>query len=378
MRIRRVILRNLRAVRERDDSFELDNVTGAGHGHDVSRAICFRGSGGTGKTTFLDAMAALWKLFRASTRRRLARTLTLDPTLAGLPAGAWAAMQLVDLPGPLPTLWLHSGPDEPPELLEGAVISGRALRASAGRSFPQIIFRPDPERPGAGTELPAFWEPPFDALRLGPAGTLESLAETLPNMVYLGADNRYIEPLAPNDDRAEPLMEDSVRWLARYAPSGDKRLHLETSMTALRLANPVRWGEIRDRIQSVLPDIEFLDSVQRETMRPLVRVRGENITTIDRLSSGERAAIISLFTVGRWLTPGGIVLFDEPELHQHAPLVRQSLAAIEDLVVNKMGGQLITASHAPEVTEYFSGRTSKSRLLIDLDQPAHAAEASAA
>lgn len=377
MRIRRIVIRNLRAVHERDDSFELT----PGHGVvDVSPAVCFHGGGGAGKTTCLDVMAALWKLFRASTRRRLTRTLTLDPALSGLQPGGWVAMQLVELPGPLPTLWLHSGADEPPAQLEGAVISGRTARAALDKHVPQILFRPDPNRPTAGAELPSFWEPPFDALRLGPAGALESLAETLPNMVYLGAENRYIEPLAPNDDRAEPFMEDAVRWLARYAPSSDKRLHLETSMTALRLANPARFQEIRERIQSVLTDIELLDHVQRETMRPLVRVRGEAVTTIDRLSSGERAAIISLFTVGRWLAPGGIVLIDEPELHQHAALVRLNLAALEDFVVNKMGGQLIVASHAPEVAEHFQATRLRTRLVVDLDrsEAAQSAAASAA
>lgn len=98
-------------------------------------------------------------------------------------------------------------------------------------------------------------------------------------------------------------------------------------------------------------------------MRPLVRVANRAITTLDGLSAGERAAFIAIFTIARWMTPGGIVLIDEPELHQHLSLMRLNLSVLQEYVVNKMNGQLIVASHAPEVWEHFR----HTNLLIDLD-----------
>jgi predicted ATPase len=55
----------------------------------------------------------------------------------------------------------------------------------------------------------------------------------------------------------------------------------------------------------------------------------------------------------RWLSPGGIVLLDEPELHQHLSLMRGSLAVLHSLIAKEFNGQLLVASHAPEVWDHF-------------------------
>ncbi len=82
-------------------------------------------------------------------------------------------------------------------------------------------------------------------------------------------------------------------------------------------------------------------------------------------SAGERAALISLFTVARWMAPGGVVLIDEPELHQHLSMMRANLAVLEQFVTVERKGQLIVASHAPEVWDHFRWP----RLILDLDEP---------
>jgi predicted ATPase len=61
-------------------------------------------------------------------------------------------------------------------------------------------------------------------------------------------------------------------------------------------------------------------------------------------------------TVLRFGSPGCVVLLDEPELHQHRSLMRGGLAALERLVVERLSGQLIVASHAPEVWDHLRGR----------------------
>lgn len=45
-----------------------------------------------------------------------------------------------------------------------------------------------------------------------------------------------------------------------------------------------------------------------------------------------------LFTVQRWLQPGGVVLIDEPDLHLHPSLISPLLASIENIVAEN--GQL--------------------------------------
>jgi hypothetical protein len=108
----------------------------------------------------------------------------------------------------------------------------------------------------------------------------------------------------------------------------------------------------------------LLNRAGAKTRRPLVELKSGAEVTFEHLSAGERAALIALFTVARWMTPGGVVLIDEPELHQHVSLMRSNLAVLEHFVIEKMNGQLIVASHAPEVWDHF--RTTKKRI-IDLD-----------
>jgi predicted ATPase len=89
-----------------------------------------------------------------------------------------------------------------------------------------------------------------------------------------------------------------------------------------------------------------------------------HFVTVDKLSAGERSVMINLTMVLRWLGPGGIVLLDEPELHQHSSLMRGNIAVLE-AVVQDGGGQLIAASHADEVWQHFRAR----ERIVDLSWP---------
>lgn len=59
-----------------------------------------------------------------------------------------------------------------------------------------------------------------------------------------------------------------------------------------------------------------------------------------------------LFTVQRWLQPGGVVLIDEPDLHLHPSLISPLLAVLEN-IVTKREGQLIMSSHATDVWQRY-------------------------
>lgn len=59
-----------------------------------------------------------------------------------------------------------------------------------------------------------------------------------------------------------------------------------------------------------------------------------------------------LFTVQRWLQPGGVVLIDEPDLHLHPSLISPLLASIENIVAVK-NGQLVMTSHATDIWQRY-------------------------
>lgn len=94
MRIERVAIRGLRALRARDDRL----VNGRG---EIWPAACLRGLNGSGKTTYLDAIAQLWQWFRRCTQKRgfvkpEERSLLNDAKLV--------AALFTDLPGPRPRM----------------------------------------------------------------------------------------------------------------------------------------------------------------------------------------------------------------------------------------------------------------------------------
>ena len=126
-------------------------------------------------------------------------------------------------------------------------------------------------------------------------------------------------------------------------------------MRGLALARKAEWAQLRAQLAGLLPGLTLLDDFDAATQRPRFQLNNGQVLTLDALSAGEKALLITLVTVLRFSSLGGVVLLDEPELHQHLSLMRGSLAALEQLVVRERRGQLIVASHAPEVWAHFRG-----------------------
>jgi len=339
MRIERIVIKKLRALRERDDRFPTGSV-------------CLRGVNGSGKTTYIDAVGSLWQLFRRWSQKG---TNVRHPEGSPLPEAELMAMKLVGLPGPAPELWLVHGQQESWEAVaEGDQVEVAGVLRSGTVGAPKNLRRRD-------DPLHRFWDDA--ATKLEQPGSAEIIE--LPNMVVIGAEDRYIHPL--RTDLFELAPEASFRWLARYEPSRTKQGHIENSLAALLAVNPERYLSIADEIHHILPHFRLLNRTDPQSRRPLVRLEAPAIDILlERLSGGERAALIALFTVVRWMTKGGIVLIDEPELHQHLSLMRSTLAVLEEYVVRRMGGQLIVASHAPEVWDHFRGSGNS---IIELERP---------
>jgi len=347
MKIARVVFRGLKALEQRDDAFTFD-PSGL-----PAQSLCLRGVNGSGKTTYLEAVASLWQLFRRWSQRRKHVTLSKNDLLS---RADLVAVRLVDLPGPAPDLWLvygrHEAWESVPDRGESAVVG--VLGTGNRGNMKNLHLR------GQGQELLSFWND--RATRLEQPAS-RSGVESLPNMVLIGAEDRLIQPLR-GDDLFELAPESSFRFLARYRASDKKTDHIENSLSALLAVDPDRFRAVASRIGQVLPHLSLLDRADAETRRPLVRLAKGAEVTLDQLSAGERAAVIALFTVARWLTSGGVVLIDEPELHQHISLMRTNLAVLERYI-ESLEGQLVVASHAPEVWDHYRSRGA----LIDLDEP---------
>lgn len=323
MKIERVIVRGLRALRARDD--RLVGPDGAPH-----PAICLRGLNGSGKTTYLEAIAQLWQWFRVCTKKRGRVSAPAGSLLA---EAAVVAIELSGLPGPCSQLWLSCGEDV---LLDQAT----ALRSA---------MRPD---------VLKFWDETFTRAEtgLGPR-------DTPPNIVWIEAENKFVPRLTP-DELTTIRPAPSFLPLTRYDPNDRNASHLEVVLRALFLARRERWDLLAKYLGELRPGLELLDRFDEATQRPLFRLHTGEILGVEHLSAGERSLLINLCMVLRWLGPGGVVLLDEPELHQHLSLMRASLSVL-DAIVAEFGGQLIVASHAPEVWDHFRRKDA----LLELGEP---------
>lgn len=337
MHIERVIVRGLRALRARDDRF----LGPRGKPH---AAVCLRGLNGSGKTTYLQALAELWQWFRRCTQQRGFAKPTGTHLLA---EGQLVAALFTGLPGPRARLWIGWGQ---PEALQAALAD-------------------DPDSPytfreGKATwaaDVLEWWDKAFTSAEAG-----VDAAKVPPNFVWIEAENKHVPELRARE-LLNPTPAPSFVAVARYLPTARGPSHLDGLLRTLFLARRDRWDMLAKAVSELRPGLTLLDRFDEATQRPLFQLSSGATFSLDRLSAGERSLLINLTMILRWLAPGGIVLLDEPELHQHLSLMRGNLAVTDELVTSPpFDGQLFVASHAPEVWDHFR----RTEAFLDLEQGA--------
>jgi predicted ATPase len=337
MRIERVIVRGLRALRARGDRF----VDPRGKAYP---AVCLRGLNGSGKTTYLEALAELWQWFRRCTQQRGFAKPTGTPLLA---EAQLVAALFTGLPGPRPRMWIACG--EP----------GAMHAALGGDPDSPYSFRK--AKPTWSADVLEWWDKSITSAEAG-----VDTAKIPPNFVWIEAENKYVPELKTRE-LLNPVPAPSFVPVARYLPAARGPSHLEGLLRTLFLARRERWDLLAKAVSDLRPGLTLLDRFDEATQRPLFQLAGGATFSLDRLSAGERSLLINLAMILRWLAPGGIVLLDEPELHQHLSLMRGNLAVIDALVTSPpFDGQLFVASHAPEVWDHFR----RTEAFLDLQQGA--------
>lgn len=78
-------------------------------------------------------------------------------------------------------------------------------------------------------------------------------------------------------------------------------------------------------------------------------VDNQRVFDLDRLSSGEKGIVLTFFTISRTMASGGIVLFDEPELHLNPSVCRDLLSFLVNEYALKGKIQIIICTHSPEI-----------------------------
>jgi ABC-type lipoprotein export system ATPase subunit len=307
------------------------------------RRLLLQGANGSGKSTILETILTLWKLWGEwieggpslpQPNEHLIQYLVNTNLVYVI-----AAIEIVGIPN-APPLWIGMGRSS--EWL--------ALR----ETYPEAIFAGLISRPGYpwNVELP-------------PGNWLEhrhrSLAgsESFPNIVYFPPEGRTIRP--PERPRGEIIDTTKFNWTAVYDPA----ISLDSVLLTVKALSPERFEECLRLVNLALEH-------RRKRIAgfgPKGRLVVEGVTAsgvsfqhpIEELSSGERQMLLLVGFVVAFLRPGGIVLLDEPDLHIHMAMVTQLLETLEH-VVRERKGQLIVASHSERVWSWFSREEEKIEL----------------
>ncbi|AXD92714.1 AAA family ATPase [Salmonella enterica] len=172
----------------------------------------------------------------------------------------------------------------------------------------------------------------------------------MPNLVYLDAEaRRWVRPqkdigsLSPDDS--------SQAWLATYEVNDNWKGQLESSLFNMKATMPDEYPEMIATLNQFFSG-KHIEAEIHPGQRQRVLLDSGNNHSLDALSSGEHQVLIMLFTVQRWLQPGGVVLIDEPDLHLHPSLISPLLASIENIVARK-NGQLVMTSHTTDIWQRY-------------------------
>ncbi|MBK9093482.1 MAG: AAA family ATPase [Anaerolineae bacterium] len=349
MHVSRIILKQVRNFRDFSRAFE-DGWTNR-----VPDALLLMGPNGSGKSTLLEVIVALWRGMADSLPG--ANPVTDAAGARLLQSAGLAALEVIGFEGA--PMWIYAGGQD-------ATRSFAAAHADAHRFELQRHLSSSPEDV-RGTQVTGIYTPPgppdrskAETQKEGEAWTnrlADQLAENqlgkradLPNLVYLASESRLLRPLSERFS-VQPEPEE-YQWLARYEPVASRRGSLQNYLYNLKVVDEARFDEIAAQFNRFLVG-KRLNGFDRRTGDLLVEVGTGESHPIEELSSGEKQVLLMLATITRWLRPGGIVLVDEPDLHLHVSLATAFVSHLRRMVADK-GGQLIIASHMPELWELFT------------------------
>ena len=348
MQIRRIVLKNAHNFVDFDRTFE-DDWSG-----NIPESLLLIGPNGSGKTTLLNVVAELWQVLEDYLSENGEITIgELESVLRVVGGSDLAGVEIVGLEDT--PVWILMGGGQACAELAAAQVNSHRIRALYGfqRSFERhdlaVYWY------GAPGDLPTIGRDQAESLKWRQRWA-QRLTENilgkradLPNVVYLESETRVLLPVEEKFS-VQPEPEE-FRWLARYAPTTARKGSLHNYLYNLKVVDETAFQEIVDQINAFLIGKRLAGFNRRGAL--MVQVEGGDSHPIDDFSSGEKQVLLMIATITRWLRPGGVVLIDEPDLHLHPSLTTAFVGHLRRMVAEK-DGQLIIASHAPELWREFT------------------------
>jgi predicted ATPase len=176
-----------------------------------------------------------------------------------------------------------------------------------------------------------------------------------PNCLYFPSEGRELQPKQVGQVIAEPK---DYQWVYRFSDSRKWTGSLESFLVAMDYRDLMaqREGRTEDgefqRFVSLINHQFFQEKrivgVDRGSFRVQVETKKGQQFNVDALSSGEKQIMLMLGEVQRRLRRGGVLLIDEPEIHLHPGWQRLLVRALTDLCAEH-DAQLVITTHSQEV-----------------------------
>ena len=367
MKISKIILKGVNNFEDFTYSFE-DNWAKT-----IPDALLLIGPNGCGKTTLLRSIGNLWAILGGFLERLPYMVLTnrfvepgkYDGTFrAGDPLNSLviqranifaesplAAMEINDfVPGMANPLWVYIGNDAEVshfcQTCQHAHTIGGKRTTGDERNHVTINYQPPATGPNAAVASQQWIENIRERFIKNRMGGSADLA----NLIFLESETRTL-PQIEEAYRVMPEKED-FNWLALYNADNRREGSLQNYLFTLKAINPEKYDRTIAAMNAFLADKQ-ISGFDQTTADLMITTKSGKTHPIHLLSSGERQILLILAFIARELRPGGIVLIDEPDLHLHVSLSNAFVSHLKQWVAAQ-GGQLIMASHSPQLWERFT------------------------
>ena len=175
----------------------------------------------------------------------------------------------------------------------------------------------------------------------------------LPNVIFLASEVRTLHQIQEKEEEYSVIPEiERFNWLARYNATERREGSIQNYLFTLKAVNEEKYERIVSAVNEFLWDKKNT-GFDKTTAELMISTSSGQKHPAHLLSSGEKQILLIIAFIARELRPGGIVLVDEPDLHLHVSLRKAFISYLKRMVAEQHG-QLILASHAPELWEQFT------------------------
>ncbi|MDM8525178.1 ATP-binding protein [Desulfococcaceae bacterium HSG8] len=325
----------------------------------VPDSMLLMGANGYGKTTLLRSVANLWHYLCILLE---GRTFTKLKPYSIFYEVQFAAIEIkFFLPEFSDSLWICIGKKEDVNrflkknksgykiaITPNYIASDHIIQALLKKkSFKIKYISPDGSE-FERTETEPIW---FQELREKFINNKLGAPSDLPNIVFLESETRYLPKIEEKEYSIVPERE-FFNWLARYTPTRRREGNIQNYLFTLKAIDGEKYDRIVSAVNRFLTDKKII-GFDMKTADLMIKTASGQIHPVYLLSSGEKQVLLMIAFIERELRTGGIVLIDEPDLHLHVSLSTAFVSYLKQMISEKKG-QLIIASHAPELWEQFS------------------------